>query len=100
MGKKKLLIIEDDEDLRIQMKWALAQDYEVLLADDRQSAVAVLRREHPAVITLDLGLPPLPVGVEEGFAVLDDILNEHGQAKVIIITGRGERENAIRAVEK
>ncbi len=100
MGKKKLLIIEDDEDLRIQMKWALAQDYEVLLADDKKSAIAVLRREHPAVITLDLGLPPLPVGVEEGFAVLEDILTEDGQAKVIIITGRGERENAIRAVEK
>jgi len=94
------LIIEDDEDLRIQMKWALAQDYEVLLADDKKSAIAVLRREHPAVITLDLGLPPLPVGVEEGFAVLEDILTEDGQAKVIIITGRGERENAIRAVEK
>ena len=94
------MIIEDDEDLRIQMKWALAQDYEVLLADDKKSAIAVLRREHPAVITLDLGLPPLPVGVEEGFAVLEDILTEDGQAKVIIITGRGERENAIRAVEK
>ncbi len=100
MKKQKLLIIEDDEDLRTQMKWALAQDYEILLAEDRPRAMAVMRKEKPAVVTLDLGLPPLPAGVEEGFAVLDEILNEHGQAKVIIVTGRGEKENALRAVEK
>jgi two-component system NtrC family response regulator len=98
--KQKLLIIDDDEDLRTQMKWALAQDYEVLLAEDRQSASAMMRSKKPAVITLDLGLPPMPAGVEEGFAVLDEILNEHGQAKVIIITGRSEKEHALRAVEK
>lgn len=100
MKKQPLLIIDDDEDLRTQMKWALAQDYEILLAEDRPSALAAIRKEKPAVITLDLGLPPLPAGVEEGFAALDEILNEHGQTKVIIITGRGEKENALRAVEK
>jgi two-component system NtrC family response regulator len=100
MKKQKLLIIDDDEDLRTQMKWALAQDYDVLLAEDRPSAAAVMRKEKPAVVTLDLGLPPLPAGVEEGFAVLDEILNEYGQTKVIIVTGRGEKENALRAVEK
>src|SRR5512141_1028621 len=100
MKKQKLLIIDDDEDLRTQMKWALAQDYDVLLAEDRPSAAAAMRKEKPAVVTLDLGLPPLPAGVEEGFAVLDEILNDHGQTKVIIITGRGEKENALRAVEK
>jgi two-component system NtrC family response regulator len=82
------------------MKWALSQDYTVLLAEDRPSAAAIMRKEQPAVVTLDLGLPPLPAGVEEGFAVLDEILNEHGQTKVIIITGRGEKENALRAVKK
>jgi two-component system NtrC family response regulator len=99
-GKQRLLIVDDDEDLRTQMKWALAQDYEVILAEDRPSAASAMRKEKPAVVTLDLGLPPLPAGVEEGFAVLDEILNEHGQTKVIIITGRGEKENALRAVEK
>jgi len=96
----KLLIVEDDEDLRMQMKWALAIDYEVLLAEDRPSAAAVMRKEKPAVVTLDLGLPPQPAGVEEGFAVLNEILNDYGQTKVIIVTGRGEKENALRAVEK
>ena len=100
MKKPKLLIVDDDEDLRTQMKWAMAQDYDVLLAEDRQSAMAIMKKERPAVVTLDLGLPPLPAGVEEGFAVLEDILSDHGQTKVIIITGRGEKEHALRAVEK
>jgi len=100
LKKPKLLIVDDDEDLRTQMKWALVQDYDILLAEDRPSAMAVMRKERPAVITLDLGLPPLPAGVEEGFATLDEILNEQNQTKVIIITGRGEKENALRAIGK
>ena len=99
-GKQKLLIVDDDEDLRKQMKWALAEDYDVLLAEDRKSAAVAMTKEKPAVVTLDLGLPPQPAGVEEGFAVLDDILNGHGLTKVLIITGRGEKEHALRAVEK
>ncbi|MEN6509232.1 MAG: PEP-CTERM-box response regulator transcription factor [Smithella sp.] len=100
MKKQKLLIIDDDEDLRTQMKWALTTDYDVYLAEDRPSAIALINKEQPAVITLDLGLPPNPAGVEEGFAVLDHVLDEYGNAKVIIITGRGEKEHALRAVGK
>ena len=100
MQKQKLLIIDDDEDLRTQMKWALTADYDVYLAEDRQSAVAIINKEQPAVITLDLGLPPNPAGVEEGFAILDYILDEYSHTKVIIITGRGEKKHALRAVEK
>jgi two-component system NtrC family response regulator len=98
--KPTLLIIEDDDNLRTQMKWAMAQDYEVLLAEDRQSALSIVKKEHPAVITLDLGLPPAPAGVVEGFATLDDIMSEDGHTKIIIITGRGEKEHALRAIEK
>lgn len=100
MKKPKLLIVDDDEDLRTQLKWALIQDYDVLLAEDRPSAAALMRKQKPDVVTLDLGLPPQPAGVEEGFAVLDEILNSYSQTKVIIITGRGEKENALRAIEK
>ena len=100
MKKQKLLIIDDDEDLRTQMKWALTSDYDIYLAEDRPSAIALINKEQPAVITLDLGLPPNPAGVEEGFAVLDHILDEYGHTKVIIITGRGEKEHALRAVGK
>ena len=100
MRKQKLLIIDDEEDLRTQMKWALTADYDVYLAEDRQSAVAIINKEQPAVITLDLGLPPNPAGVEEGFAILDHILDDYSHTKVIIITGRGEKEHALLAVEK
>ncbi|HQK99598.1 MAG TPA: PEP-CTERM-box response regulator transcription factor [Smithellaceae bacterium] len=100
MKKHKLLIVEDDEDLRTQMKWALAADYEVFPAEDRPAAIALVNRERPAVVTLDLGLPPQPAGVEEGFAVLDEILNDYPDTKVIIITGRGERDCALKAVAK
>ena len=100
MHKQKLLIVDDDEDLRTQMKWALTADYDVSLAEDRESAIASINKEQPAVVTLDLGLPPNPAGVEEGFAVLDHILDAYSHTKVIIITGRGEKENALRAVEK
>ncbi|RPH51225.1 MAG: PEP-CTERM-box response regulator transcription factor [Desulfobacteraceae bacterium] len=99
-AKQKLLIVDDDEDLRTQMKWALAQDYDVLLAEDRQSALDLFKARQPSVVTLDLGLPPQPAGVEEGFAALGDIMAENGQTKVIIITGRGEKENALRAVSQ
>lgn len=98
--KQRLLIVDDDEDLRTQMKWALAKDYEVTLAEDRETALAALAAKRPAVVTLDLGLPPQPAGVEEGFAILDEIINGYGQTKVIIITGRGEKEHALRAVEQ
>jgi len=100
LKKQKLLIIDDDEDLRTQMKWALTGDYDIYLAEDRPSAIALINKEQPAVITLDLGLPPNPAGVEEGFAVLDHILDEYGHTKVIIITGRSEKEHALRAVGK
>jgi two-component system, NtrC family, response regulator len=98
MDNPKLLIVEDDEELRTQMKWALVQDYEVFLANDRPNALEILRSERPAVVTLDLGLPPHPEGVEEGFLALADMLEQNSLAKVIIITGQGEKDNALKAI--
>ena len=98
--KPKVLIVEDDEDLRTQLKWALARDYEVFLAGDRQKAQDVMQKKQPSVVTLDLGLPPLPTGVEEGFTALSDILTDYPHTKVIIITGQGEKEHALRAIEQ
>jgi two-component system NtrC family response regulator len=82
------------------MQWALAQDYEVSVAGERQSALKVLKREHPAVVLLDLGLPPHPDGVEEGLQALSDILQEDVLAKVIVVTGRQERQHALTAIER
>ena len=98
MSKPKLLIVDDDDDLRTQMKWALAEDYEVMLAGDRPQALEVVARDQPAVVTLDLGLPPRPQEAQEGLLALAEILARSRGAKVIVITGREEREHALRAV--
>jgi two-component system NtrC family response regulator len=94
----KLLIVDDDEEIRTQMKWALARDYEVVLAEDRASALEAFRTAHPAAVLLDLGLPPQPASPEEGLAVLSDLVAADQTAKVIVITGQGEKQNALRAV--
>ncbi len=94
----KLLIVDDDEEIRAQMKWALAQDYEVLFAEDRQSALTVFSEQRPLVTLLDLGLPPRQNDSEEGFSVLSDMISRDGLAKVIIITGQGEKDKGLQAI--
>ncbi|MDB6022012.1 MAG: zraR 26 [Pedosphaera sp.] len=94
----KLLIVDDDEEIRTQMKWALAQDYEIILAQDRPSAMEQFRTAHPAVVLLDLGLPPHPGNPEEGLAALSELLAADVTTKVVIISGQGEKENALRAI--
>ncbi|PYQ19208.1 MAG: sigma-54-dependent Fis family transcriptional regulator, partial [Acidobacteria bacterium] len=98
MSKPKLLIVEDDDDLRRQMRWALADDYDVVLAGDRAAALEAVREHHPPVVTLDLGLPPEAQGAAEGFATLADIQRVDEAPKVVVITGREERDYALRAV--
>ena len=98
MTKTKLLIVEDDEDLRAQLKWALANDYEVLTAGERAGALAAFRADHPLVTLLDLGLPPRPNDPDEGLALLSAILAVDPLAKVIVISGQGEKQNALHAV--
>lgn len=96
--KPKLLIVDDDDEIRTQMKWALAQDYEILLAIDRATAVETFRSARPAVVLLDLGLPPHPGTPEEGLATLTALLDEESQTKVVIISGQGEKTNALQAI--
>ncbi len=100
MNKIKVLIVEDDEFVAGQMKWALAANYEVFLAEDRASALEILERERPSVITLDLGLPPSPDTTSEGLAALDEILQIDPNAKVMVITGQDEHRNALDAIGK
>jgi two-component system NtrC family response regulator len=95
--KPKLLIVEDDAGLQRQLRWAY-EGYEILTAGDRDSAIAMLRAEEPAVVTLDLGLPPDPDGTSEGFAVLETILALKPDTRVIVASGHGERESMLRAI--
>src|SRR6058998_3428056 len=96
--KPKVLIVDDDEAIRTQMKWALSQDYEVDFAEDRKGAREAFEVNSPAVTLLDLGLPPRPNECDEGLAALSEILAVDSMAKVIIISGQGEKQNALQAV--
>lgn len=97
--KPVLLVIEDDPGLQAQLKWAY-DDFEVVIAGDRDGAIAALRAEAPAVVTLDLGLPPDPDGTTEGFAVLDAIMALKPDTKVIVASGHGARESALAAIAR
>ena len=96
--RPKLLIVDDDEEIRTQMKWALTADYEISLAEDRVTALETFRTVRPAVVLLDLGLPPRPGTPEEGMEILSLLLTLDRQVKVVIVSGQGEKENALRAI--
>ena len=95
--KQKLLIIEDDPGLQKQLRWSF-DAYEVLVAGDRESALAMVRRHEPAVVTMDLGLPPDPGGTSEGFATLEQLLALAPETKVIVLTGQHDHANAVKAI--
>jgi two-component system, NtrC family, response regulator len=97
--KPKLLIVDDDEVIRTQLKYALRDDFTLLFAEDRGGALITLRAEHPELVSLDLGLPPHPDAAEEGLQALDEILKAAPDTKVIVLTGNGDRQNAVRAVQ-
>jgi len=96
-NKPKLLIIEDDVGLQKQLRWSL-DAYDVAVAGDRESALALLRRHEPAVVTMDLGLPPDPDGATEGLATLQNILALAPDTKVIVLTGNQDHANAVKAI--
>lgn len=96
--KPKILIIDDDEEIRTQMKWAVAADYDAALAGDRKQAIERFHEHRPQVVLLDLGLPPSPNDTSEGMATLAALLTLDRSAKVIIISGQSDRDNAVRAI--
>ena len=95
--KRALLVVEDDPGLQSQLKWCF-EHYEVTVVGDREAAVAAVRRLEPAVVTLDLGLPPDPANASEGLATMQEILSLAPATKIIVVTGNDDRENAVRAV--
>jgi two-component system, NtrC family, response regulator len=99
MGQSKgtLLICEDDPGLQKQLKWSF-DGYEVLVAGDRDGALAAVRRFEPPVVTVDLGLPPDPDGATEGLATVQQVLTLAPDTKVIVVTGNQDRINAVRAI--
>ncbi|HEB27549.1 MAG TPA: PEP-CTERM-box response regulator transcription factor [Porticoccus sp.] len=94
---KTLLIVEDDVGLQSQLRWHFDQ-YNVVIAGDREAAIAAVRQHEPAVILQDLGLPPDEEGVEEGFKTVQEISSISPASKIIVVTGNHDYENAVRAV--
>src|ERR1700689_1597681 len=97
MAKPKLLIVEDDEGLCSQYRWAFPA-CDVLLSHTRQQAIALVKRDSPPVAIIDLGLPPDPDGVSEGFATIEDVLRIAPMTKIVVATGNGARKHALKAV--
>ncbi|MET0366456.1 MAG: PEP-CTERM-box response regulator transcription factor [Sphingobium sp.] len=95
--RPKLLIVEDDAGLQRQLRWSY-DEYQLFIAGSREEAIAILRAESPAVVTLDLGLPPDPDGVTEGFATLAEIVKIAPETKVVVASGHGERDSALRSI--
>lgn len=95
--KPKLLIVEDDLGLQKQLKWSY-EEFDVVCAANREDAITLLRSEEPDVVTLDLGLPPDPDGVTEGFRTLDEMLKLKPDTKIIVASGHGARDSALRAI--
>ena len=95
----RILIVDDNDDIRKQLKWGLGKEYSVLLAADGKEALSLFRRHQPLVVTLDLGLPPDEDGTEEGFRCLTEMLQFLPTTKIIVITGNDGRENALKAVQ-
>lgn len=95
--RTRLLVVEDDPGLQRQLKWALDQ-FDVDCAATRAEAMSALRRFEPEIVLQDLGLPPDPDGVEEGFATIADVLQAAPKTKIIVVTGREGREHALRAI--
>lgn len=94
---RPLLIVEDDLALQKQIKWSLDR-FDSVTAHDRESALLQLRKCVPAVVTMDLGLPPDADSVTEGFRLLSQILAFDPDIKVIVLTGQNDQANALRAV--
>jgi two-component system NtrC family response regulator len=94
---KKLLVVEDDPGLQSQLRWCF-EGYEVVIAGDRESALAEMHKYQAPVVTLDLGLPPDPANASEGLATLEAIRAEFPHTKVIVVTGNDDRDNAVHAV--
>ena len=96
-AKPKLLIVEDDEGVQSQLEWAFG-NYDVIVASDRKAALAALRLHKPAVVTLDLGLPPDADGATEGLATLREIMASSPETKVVVASGHEARESAQTAI--
>lgn len=96
--KRPLLVVEDDPGLQRQMRWALTDVFDVHIAKDRTEALAIMATIRPALVVLDLGLPPDPNGANEGLSILETVVTQYAGAKAIVASGNEDRNNALKAI--
>jgi DNA-binding NtrC family response regulator len=97
-----VLLVEDDEALRSYLGGALEDaGFAVQLAGDGASALAAMALPSaPAIMVLDLGLPPHPSTMREGLRTLQETLRAQPATKVIVLTGQDEAAAAQEAVRQ
>ncbi len=97
---ERVLIVDDEESIRNQLRWGLADEYEVFTAASADEARRLLRERQPNVVTLDVALSPPGGPADEGMQLLDEIVDRHPFTKVIMVTGNDRRENALTAIRR
>ena len=96
MAKPKLLIVDDDEGIRAQLKWGI-EGFDIITADSREQAIQQFEQYQPTLVTLDLGLPPDVEGTSEGFAILAALLERDSDATIVVVSGSDRETNAAKA---
>ena len=99
MPNLKLLLVDDDDNILNQLRWALESDYQVLTSSMEGEALSLFEKEKPAVVILDLSLDPNNSADLGGMRLLEQILSDEPMTRVIVITGKEDDQSALRAVQ-
>lgn len=93
-----LLVVEDDDGLCQQYKWAFKGLYTTIFSRDKESALSLFEKNLPSVVLLDLGLPPDEANATVGLSILKEMLKKSPLTQVVVVTGSEQRQDAVDAV--
>lgn len=91
-----LLLVDDDPLIRDSLHLVLSDEFDIVLAEDREQAIRIVRDlpAPPQLALVDLGLPPTPHRPQEGFRLITELLAHSPQIKIITLSGQSEESNA------
>jgi two-component system NtrC family response regulator len=96
-GLMKLLLVEDNEGLREQMKWALRGAYEIVEAGSSSACMEVALRERPLLVCLDMGLDNIP---DKGLDIIDALISKNRRVKIVVITAHTSETLGSQAIHR